>query len=876
MGNIILEWMFFFTVLAYPIDMSNGCVEEEKSALLLLQSSFFPPYQQQQQHHHLSLWGINHPSDCCSWKGIECNQTTRRVISIDMFNLFVSQETLLNKYLNASLFLPFQHLTHLSLSHGDLLGFIDSNQGLAKLHQLTRLELLDLSFNRFNSTLLSSIGESLSSLKILRLRGNSMDSVNDLKGLCNLKQLQVLDLWNNHFAGELPQCLSNLTSLQVLDLSDNHFTGDISFSPLKSLVSITELRLTYNSFIIPSSLSPFFNLSRLKFLYADHNQLIYNHQIPEFNSPSFQLLTLYLSAPEGCSGSHLPGFLHYQRDLQALHITNVHIQDDGFPTWLLDNNTNLRELNLVNDSLSGSIQFNPHWNLTQLDISDNNFAGQIPLNISSSLPSLSSLVMSSNAFNGTIPDFVGSQLLDLDLSNNRLSGTLPQTLAKGCPSLRTLALSGNRLEGRILEFGLKRLMTLRLDGNQFVGEIPVGLSTSIELNFLDVSSNELSGTIPLWLSKMSSLDVLDLSSNNFNGELPRGFPSPSMTQVYLSKNRLVGRLQINDSVDIAYQLLILDISHNNLTGPIPRQIDKMSRLRYILIHDNNFQGQIPPGMCKLEHLRLIDFSNNLLSGPILPCIKTRAHWTRQEGDDEIGFLDAATPAIEPMEITTKAFPYSYQGRNLLLMSGINLANNNFNGEIPEEFGNLTTIKLLNLSCNDLTGSIPSTFSSLKQMESLDLSYNNLTGSIPPTLVDLNSLAVFSVAYNNLSGKTPERIAQFATFSENCYDGNPLLCGWPLSTKCTQSEMMTQSPALLQNEEDHSDWIDMEVFTASFTVSFGMVLAAIAAVLYINENWRRVWFYYVEMVMTVCYYFIVDHLPVPPKYRVLDSSSGASW
>ncbi|CAI0389502.1 unnamed protein product, partial [Linum tenue] len=400
----------------------------------------------------------------------------------------------------------------------------------------------------------------------------------------SLKQLRVLDLWNNHFAGELPECLSNLTSLQILDLSDNRFTGDISLSPLGSLMSISELRLTYNSFKIPFSLSPFSNLSKLQ-----------------------------------------------------------------------------------------------------------------------------------------------------------------------------------------------SLKTLRLDHNQFQGSIPIGLSRSPALNFLDVSNNDLSGTIPSWL------------------------------------------------------------------------IDKMYRLRYILLNNNSFQGEMPIGMCKLEHLRLID-------------------------------LSTATPAIEPMEITTKAFPYSYQGRNLLLMSGINLSGNNFTGEIPEEFGNLTSIKLLNLSHNALTGSIPSTFSKFEQIESLDLCYNNLTGSIPAQLVDLNSLAVFSVAYNNLSGRTPERVAQFATFNENCYDGNPFLCGWPLPKKCTPGSPPQPSlPTEDGDDVDDGEVIDTEVFVSSFTVSFGMVLAAIATVLYINPNWRRRWFYYVEMVMEGCYYFMVDHLPVPEKYKVLDPSSGRlSW
>ncbi|CAI0389505.1 unnamed protein product [Linum tenue] len=643
--------------------------------------------------------------------------------------------------------------------------------GLEGLSVLPHLEILDLSFNKFTGSILSSIG-ALPSLRTLRLRGNGMDGVDNLRGLCSLKQLRVLDLWNNHFAGELPECLSNLTSLQ-------------------------KLRLTYNSFKIPFSLSPFSNLSKLKTLYADHNQVIYSDE-GEKNSAKF-LQTLYLSATEGYGGDNFPAFLHHQRELQVLHISNVRIANDGFPAWLLRNNSRLRELNLVNDSLSGGLEFQPHWNLTQLDISDNDLEGPIPSNVSNFLPNLSSLVMSNNDFDGAIPPFESGKLMYLDLSNNKLSGTLPGTLAKGCPLLRTLVLSGNKLDGRLLDFELQSLKTLRLDHNQFQGSIPIGLSRSPALNFLDVSNNDLSGTIPSWLSTMPSLDVLDLSGNDLVGELPRGLPSPWMTQVYLSKNRLVGQFRI-DSISDEYRLLILDVSHNRLS------------------------------------------------------------------------------AIEPMEITTKAFPYSYQGRNLLLMSGINLSGNNFTGEIPEEFGNLTSIKLLNLSHNALTGSIPSTFSKFEQIESLDLCYNNLTGSIPAQLVDLNSLAVFSVAYNNLSGRTPERVAQFATFNENCYDGNPFLCGWPLPKKCTPGSPPQPSlPTEDGDDVDDGEVIDTEVFVSSFTVSFGMVLAAIATVLYINPNWRRRWFYYVEMVMEGCYYFMVDHLPVPEKYKVLDPSSGRlSW
>ncbi|CAI0388717.1 unnamed protein product [Linum tenue] len=60
---------------------------------------------------------------------------------------------------------------------------------------------------------------------------------------------------------------------------------------------------------------------------------------------------------------------------------------------------------------------------------------------------------------------------------------------------------------------------------------------------------------------------------------------------------------------------------------------------------------------------------------------------------------------------------------------------------------------------------------------------------------------------------------------------------------------------------------MGSFYASSGVSFVMVLLTIASVLYINPYWRQVWFYYVGVTITTCYYFVVDHLPVPTRYKV---------
>lgn len=110
---------------------------------------------------------------------------------------------------------------------------------------------------------------------------------------------------------------------------------------------------------------------------------------------------------------------------------------------------------------------------------------------------------------------------------------------------------------------------------------------------------------------------------------------------------------------------------------------------------------------------------------------------------------------------------------LIHLSCSSLQGNGITGEIPKEFGNLTSLTMLDLENNHLTGQIPSSLGNLKKLQFLWVSHlyfisvtfrifahsvymfvtkidsfyyairvlnqNNLTGAIPESLSDIPSL-----------------------------------------------------------------------------------------------------------------------------------------
>uniref|UniRef100_A0A453SIE4 Leucine-rich repeat-containing N-terminal plant-type domain-containing protein n=1 Tax=Aegilops tauschii subsp. strangulata TaxID=200361 RepID=A0A453SIE4_AEGTS len=82
---------------------------------------------------------------------------------------------------------------------------------------------------------------------------------------------------------------------------------------------------------------------------------------------------------------------------------------------------------------------------------------------------------------------------------------------------------------------------------------------------------------------------------------------------------------------------------------------------------------------------------------------------------------------------------------------LNLARNNFSGNIPYSISNILSLGYLNVSHNSLFQEIGELFGGLNSLSVLDLSFNNLSGNLPVSFVSLSNLSRLYMQNNQLSG-----------------------------------------------------------------------------------------------------------------------------
>ncbi|KAI8893392.1 hypothetical protein BC833DRAFT_298443 [Globomyces pollinis-pini] len=438
------------------------------------------------------------------------------------------------------------------------------------------------------------------------------------------------------------------------------------------------------------------------------------------------------------------------------------------------------------------------------------------------LTKLRILRLNGNNVTGDIPDIFSNfhALENLDLSFNRLSSSLSSI--QNLVNLTTLNLSFNRFTGLIPSFigDFTSLTELSLDYNEFIGLVPKSIQDLPNLSYISVKNNQLVGKINII---SSSLSYCDAQSNNLcsspsgascfiptcNAQLQtycevyfalKGLPCPendpilsngcndskygitcnvdgSITDIVLTDDlELTGTL--SSSIQFLTSLRKIDLSNNNLQGPIPDVFQNLGFLEILLLQNNSFQGSIPNSIVTVP-LTKIDLSRNQLSGVIpdgfnlIPTLND----INFANNNLIGPLPTDL-FTEPKFKTLDAHNNQIDGKLPELtgtnsVTSLDLSSNLISGTIPNSFANFQSLIQLKLSGNLLEGDVPTDFYGLTTLETLELQDNRLTGDTSQiiqlsSLVDLNlSNNLFTGSLPNLTGSTIKKIL----LNKNKYVGN---------------------------------------------------------------------------------------------------------
>jgi hypothetical protein len=235
----------------------------------------------------------------------------------------------------------------------------------------------------------------------------------------------------------------------------------------------------------------------------------------------------------------------------------------------------------------------------------------------------------------------------------------------------------------------------------------------------------------------SEFQRLELSYNNLDGPIP---PELSLLSDTLQNMSLSGG------------------PTGYLSGTIPTELGKLTNLWNLRLWNNRLSGPIPSELGQLTTLQYLDLSLNLLTGRIsteMGCL-TQMAWL----DFSVNRLSGRIP----LELGNFS--------NLMFLD---LSSNGLTGNVPQTFGNLTNLITLNLDNNRLQR-INSNVGTMSSLESLSLANNALSGTIPNSIGGLLNLQRLNLTHNQLNGTLPSSMGGLSMLSDGLDLSHNLLVG----------------------------------------------------------------------------------------------------
>ncbi|KAJ0763864.1 putative non-specific serine/threonine protein kinase [Helianthus annuus] len=597
-------------------------------------------------------------------------------------------------------------------------------------------------------------------LQHLDLSGNNFYGSQIPKFIGSFKQLSYLNLSYAGFSGIIPHHIGNLSHLKVLDLRSSLYTS------LYDELYLNQM-LTTNDMAWVSGLSSLehLDLSYVNLSQANNVDMVF-YMIPSLTYLSFQF----------CELTYADLGLHLNSSKILPNIEHLDLSFNNFKGQLphiFQNMTSLTFLDLSRYNLSlawNSVNLlNVIPSLSELHLSRCGIhnAPFSPTYLNSSAHSnIQYLDLRENSIEGRFPSELVNitSLKVLDLSYNSLNSSIPVM-----PNLLKLNVSFNNFE-HIELVGIWRqchLKELSVSGNHLGGEMIGPSSNTSECSYyalevLEADESELNGSIPESVGKLNNLRVLSLRLNNFTGSIPKSLERlRSLEALDLSDNKLTGSVPT-----FLGNLTKLDLSHNQFLGSTPESLGRLTGLTRLNLQSNLLTGPIPVAVGQLTKLVKLDVSENSLEGVVM-----EAHFANlsmllslDTSSNHKLIFNVSHEWIPPFQLRNvqlssckilSGFPHWLQNQRKL--ESLKLSNTSVYGLLPTWLRNMLVI--LDVSSNRLSGNIPDCLENLQGMTMLLLSSNGLSGVLPSSLGNIYFLTWLQLDDNNFHGQIPQDLGK---------------------------------------------------------------------------------------------------------------------
>ncbi|SNR14349.1 leucine-rich repeat domain-containing protein [Tenacibaculum jejuense] len=602
---------------------------------------------------------------------------------------------------------------------------------------------------------------------------NSLSNVGAWNGVTTAvingqKHVVKLEVRNSRLNGFIPSEIKNLTELVELNLGVFNGRGNlIEIKP--EIGELTKLeRLDLRGHILPAIPTEIGNLSSLTYLDVSNNSLT--------------------SLPAGIGNFTV---------LEELSITSQNNVNTGEKTLTtlpdeIGNISSLKQLYLQDNKLTSLPNtIDGLVVLEQLNLGDSSGRGNELSSLPASIGNLNTLKILNIEYNRltSLPEEIGnlSNLENFSIANQVTfdGGTtyyltsLPLSI-NNLSSLINFNASGNRIEGGVDLSNIMTLTSLNLTDNR-ISDLKLGkapffsqLSSNPNLTCIEVPSSEVNN----WETTAATSSTVTVDNGVAFSDNCIGFRVPQLEREALiafynatgggtdwtgqfwdtDPNSLsnVGAWEgvTTEIVNGQKHVVKLELRSSRLNGFIPSEIKNLTELVELNLGVFNGRGsltEIKPEIGELTKLERLD-----LRGHILPTIPT-----------EIGslssliYLDLSNNSLTSLPAGIGDFAVLEE----LRITGQNNVNTREKTLtiLPDEIGNITSLKQLYLQDNKLT-SLPNTIDGLIALEQLYLGdgsgRGNELSSLPATIGNLNALKILDIEYNRLTS-LPEEIGDLS-------------------------------------------------------------------------------------------------------------------